>query len=138
MCRNFSMPSWVVFVAFLWLANTAIMGTNGSIVGVKNMLGDKLILNVYCPHIDGKQHSHSLTNGDSIKWKYNGGLPEVPGKSSLLCFFRWNGAHHSLDMCSPSKYTGCESAIWEIKQKQFCRHRGIGGPTNYFCHDWDN
>ncbi|ESW11866.1 hypothetical protein PHAVU_008G065400 [Phaseolus vulgaris] len=128
-CRNFSM-AWVL-MAFVWFANNA-MPTNGSTVGVKNMLGGKLMLNVLCPHID-KQHI--LPNGGSFEWKYNGGAPPI-GQSPFMCFFRWNNVHHSLDLCSPSKYTGCENAIWEIKEKQFCRYRG--GPINYFCYNWDD
>nr|AAG17876.1 suspensor-specific protein [Phaseolus coccineus] len=128
-CRNFSM-AWVL-MAFVLFANSA-MPTNGSTVGVKNMLGGKLMLSVLCFHIDKE---HIIPNGGSFEWTYNGGAPPI-GHSPFMCFFRWNNVHHSLDLCRTTRHAGCESAIWEIKEKQYCRYIGKAEPANYVCDDW--
>ncbi|KHN29360.1 Beta-amylase 7 [Glycine soja] len=80
-------------------------------------------LNVYCPHIDPKQHF--LGTGAYYEWVYSGGIPS-PGETPFLCYFTWQGASHSTDLCVPDKDTGCEFADWEIKLNGLCRYFGAG------------
>ncbi|CAJ1819075.1 unnamed protein product [Sphenostylis stenocarpa] len=106
----------LMLMAFVW--NNAVPTNGIAIIGVKNLLGDNLGLDVYCPHVDGNHHV--LANGIAYQWRYNGEVAP-PGESLFLCSLRWRGVTKSLDLCTPSKYTGCESVIWDVKQDEVCR-----------------
>ncbi|RZB93935.1 hypothetical protein D0Y65_025302 [Glycine soja] len=125
----------LVLVGVLWWPNDAGTPTKWKAnISVKNSLGGNMGLNVYCPHIDPKQHF--LGTGAYYEWVYSGGIPS-PGETPFLCYFTWQGASHSTDLCVPDKDTGCEFADWEIKLNGLCRYFGAG-PGAYVCYKWNN
>ncbi|TKY65448.1 Plant self-incompatibility S1 [Spatholobus suberectus] len=122
---------WVL-MAVLSLANNAMAANSNVVITATNSLDGNLELNVQCPNFDPEQHT--LAPATSYEWIYSGGVPSR--KSPFFCFFRWQGASHSFDMCTPNKDTGCQQVTWYIKQNGPCRYFGHGA-GNYNCFKWN-
>ncbi|TKY65450.1 Plant self-incompatibility S1 [Spatholobus suberectus] len=117
-------------VSTLWVLMLLLSSANNAmaVVRVTNSLDGNLDLTIYCNNIDPLPHR--IRPGTSYELNYSGG--SQPGKPPFFCFFQWQGAFHSFDMCVPRQGGGCQQCNWLIKQAGPCRYEG----THYICASW--